>query len=554
MKSSDLKNAYTTSYYLEDCGGYETFLMSGGKRLDWRLESIARLSRCHPEPSRVLDLGCGRGELARYFAARGCQVVAIDYSLDAISLAKQCLSGEPHLQQRVNLICGSVLDLSFYQGLYDLVIASDLIEHLAPGELDELYRLVRAHLAPEGLFLLHSYPNQWFYRYGYPRRRRAACTAGEQLPEEPRTSYELQMHINEQAPNRMRRQLRRQFEEVLLWVGDHPLPVGSLNPDFRLHDWSQTPSIFALAGRRPIDPQTVIDTVQLDFSEPVSELPSLPCMAPEQPRLLGLLHQAGRFFQPLKHVPVVGHRLQRGYRYLLSLQNRLNRRNHESPESTDHRWQVAFQERFRGSSIEITERLRPYLRDIAGAPLDTAHPLLDLGCGRGDWLCLLREHGYPAIGIDSDQTTIDTAQARGLQVQQSDVLTFLSRSGSGSYGAVTAFHLVEHLEFDDLRQLLSAALNSLVPGGMLIVETPNPENLRVAACHFYLDPTHKRPLLPALLEFALEFVGFSQIQTLYLSPDDPAHQLPGEGELVEGLNRLLYGPRDYAIIARKPVK
>ena len=259
--SDSVRAAYTAHYYLADCGGYETYREHGGKHLDPRLDCMARLARCHPGsgPLNILDLGCGRGELARHFAALGHRVDAIDYSPEALRLAEACFAGEPELRRRVVLQCASVTDPGIYRMPYDLVLASDLIEHLAPDELDRLYGLIRAHLAPDGCFVVHTFPNLWYYSYDHPRRRRLAIQRGETTPPvDPRSDYERLMHINEQSPARMRRQLRAAFDEVLLWAGDHEEPAGSLARPFGVRGWREARSLFAVAARRPIDPARVI--------------------------------------------------------------------------------------------------------------------------------------------------------------------------------------------------------------------------------------------------------------------------------------------------------
>jgi ABC-type polysaccharide/polyol phosphate transport system ATPase subunit/SAM-dependent methyltransferase len=261
--SDSVRAAYTSHYYLADCGGYETYREHGGKHLDPRLDCMARLARFHAGAGegalKILDLGCGRGELARHFAALGHSVDAIDYSPEALRLAEACFAGEPELRRRVVLQCASVTDPGVYRTQYDIVLASDLIEHLAPDELDRLYGLIRTHLAPDGCFVVHTFPNLWYYSYDHPRRRRLAIERGETPPPvDPRSDYERLMHINEQSPARMRRQLRAAFEEVLLWAGDHEEPAGSLARPFGTRGWREARSLFAIAARQPIDPARVI--------------------------------------------------------------------------------------------------------------------------------------------------------------------------------------------------------------------------------------------------------------------------------------------------------
>jgi O-antigen chain-terminating methyltransferase len=124
---------------------------------------------------------------------------------------------------------------------------------------------------------------------------------------------------------------------------------------------------------------------------------------------------------------------------------------------------------------------------------------------------------------------------------------------ASSVGAVTALHVVEHLPFHDVLALIDEALRVLCPGGILILETPNPENLQVAANTFYLDPTHRRPIPPALLQFVAESCGFTDIEVQRLHPRSKEDLLAaGTAAGPDGLNTLLFGPQDYAIVARKP--
>lgn len=616
LTSEAVRAAYTAHYYLEDCGGYETYRAHGGKRLDPRLDCMARLAGCHPGtgPKRILDLGCGRGELTRYFAALGHRVDAIDYAEEALRLAEACFAGEPETRARVRLVCLSITDPNAYQGQYDLVLASDLIEHLAPDEVERLYALIRAHLAPDGLFIAHTFPNLWFYRYDYPRRRRLAELQGESLPAEPRSPYELQMHINEQSPRVMRRQLSAIFEHVLFWGGDHQEPAGSLGRRFGVSDWRAARSLFAIAGRRPIESESVIGalaTAAAEVPEPVgaSSLPTADRLASlEVNRPAETARHASQAPAPTleaaDHVMadlsrariargrlgVLLNRLRRiravrwGLDYLHGLmrlaeipnalvtldtahrtrQHELQTQIHELRQAlADHAehlapdqdlmdWYQDFEEQFRGPPEVIRERLSVYLPYLATAPLSAQTPLLDLGCGRGDWLELLRDQGYPARGVDTHPQALSAARGRGLEVESADVLEWLDSQAPDRLGAVSAFHLVEHLPFGVLLRLLDGAFRALAPEGVLIIETPNPENLAVGACHFHTDPTHLKPVVPAVLEFTARRCGFDDVRLLRLNPDLPEHRVTGEGACVDRLNAVLHGPRDYALVARKP--
>jgi 2-polyprenyl-3-methyl-5-hydroxy-6-metoxy-1,4-benzoquinol methylase len=252
--SHSLQSTYTQAYYTQDCGGYEAFLQHQGRRLeDPRLRSVAAIATIVPR-GRVLDLGCGRGELAYFLAQMGYEVTAVDYSEDAITLAQSVFATAPEaIRQRVTFCCVSVVTATFASNHYDLAIASDLIEHLAPDEVEQLYHNVHRWLKPTGRFVLHTFPNLWHYRYDYARRRRTAAKLGAWLPLDPRTRYERLMHINEQSPAVLKRQLSQAFSHVSQWFGDVGNPGGSLVQPYSRRELAAAPSLYAVASSSPID-------------------------------------------------------------------------------------------------------------------------------------------------------------------------------------------------------------------------------------------------------------------------------------------------------------
>lgn len=229
---------------------------------------------------------------------------------------------------------------------------------------------------------------------------------------------------------------------------------------------------------------------------------------------------------------------------------------HTRLDTTDHRLDalyLAFEEVFRGSREDIKARMRPYLDRLclcgAGQP---GKPILDIGCGRGEWLEILKEGQLQAYGIDSNMMMIERARAFGLDAQEADLLEHLRNLADASRSAVTAFHVVEHLGFGVLIDFLDEALRVLMPGGMLILETPNPENLRVGANSFYNDPTHRNPIPPEPLRLLVDQRGFAEIEILRLHPYPVIEHLKENNEDTRRLNELLFGPQDYAVIARRP--
>lgn len=211
---------------------------------------------------------------------------------------------------------------------------------------------------------------------------------------------------------------------------------------------------------------------------------------------------------------------------------------------------------FRGSRAEIRARLEPYVPDIEA--IGSPGTVIDVGCGRGEWLELLADRGIDAYGLDLNPVSVDECTARGLDARRGDAVAHLDGLPEASVAAVTGFHIAEHLPLEDLLALIDAALVALVPGGALILETPNCTNLTVGASSFYLDPTHIKPLHPQLLEFLCRQRGFADVEVRYLHPrkatDDPSRAGRQDGlppGLAEELDWALFGPMDYAVIATK---
>lgn len=212
---------------------------------------------------------------------------------------------------------------------------------------------------------------------------------------------------------------------------------------------------------------------------------------------------------------------------------------------------VAFEDVFRGSRDDIKSRLAPYLEQIKRAGVGGPDkPILDIGCGRGEWLELLRERGLEAYGVDLNSMMIERSLAVGLKAQKSDALAHLRELPDKTLGGITAFHFIEHIPFEVFVNFLDEALRVLTPGGVVILETPNPETIRVGATTFYYDPTHRNPLPPVPTKFIVEHRGFIDVEILRLHPV-LEEQLQALDENAEVLNRVLFGPQDYAIIARR---
>lgn len=209
---------------------------------------------------------------------------------------------------------------------------------------------------------------------------------------------------------------------------------------------------------------------------------------------------------------------------------------------------ASFEDQFRGDREEIKDRLRVYLPILkAGSVVED---VLDIGCGRGEWLEILSQDGVRARGLDRNRVFIEQCRQRGFDVVEADALAYLQSLPNGSLSAATSFHLVEHLPFEMLMKLLDEIVRTLRPGGLLILETPNPENVIVGSYSFYADPTHRNPIPSPTLQFLLESRGLSRIEVMKLRPWDAA-KLDGDTELVKRFNEFFYSAPDYGIVGWK---
>ena len=207
----------------------------------------------------------------------------------------------------------------------------------------------------------------------------------------------------------------------------------------------------------------------------------------------------------------------------------------------------AYEARMRGSTDTVRERQRVYLDDLRDAA-----PVLDVGCGRGELLGLLREAGVEARGVDADADMVAYARGEGLEVEQADALAYLESLDDGSLGGIFAGQVVEHLPPATLLRLLEFAASKLRPGGLLVAETINPLS-PLALRSYFADLTHAQPLVPETLELLAKQAGFREVETRFLN--EPAERLaitddPTIAANVRKLNDILFAPLDYAILAR----
>ena len=209
----------------------------------------------------------------------------------------------------------------------------------------------------------------------------------------------------------------------------------------------------------------------------------------------------------------------------------------------------AFEDRFRGSRELIKSRLRIYLPFVI--PLKAIYDdcrVIDLGCGRGEWLELMVEEGFEAHGVDLDESMLAISNAARLSVVKSDVIEYLQKIQDNSVEIVSGFHIIEHISSDSLQILVKEAFRVLKPGGLLILETPNPENLLVCTTEFYLDPTHNKPIPPKLLYFLAEYNGFARIKLLRMQESQSISSLADDIDVTDIF--FAVSP-DYAVVAQK---
>jgi O-antigen chain-terminating methyltransferase len=198
----------------------------------------------------------------------------------------------------------------------------------------------------------------------------------------------------------------------------------------------------------------------------------------------------------------------------------------------------AFEARMRGSIADVRERQRPYVDDFRDAA-----PVLDIGCGRGEFLGLLREAGIEAKGVDADADMVAYASGEGLEVEQADALAYLDAQPRGELGGIFMAQVVEHLPPPQLFRLLELSARGLRPGGVLVAETINPLS-PLALRSYFADLTHAQPLVPETLALLAKQAGFREVETRYLNA--PRHA----DDVDERIREVLFAPLDYAIVAR----
>jgi O-antigen chain-terminating methyltransferase len=203
-----------------------------------------------------------------------------------------------------------------------------------------------------------------------------------------------------------------------------------------------------------------------------------------------------------------------------------------------------FAERFRGTEEYVKAGQQLYLPYFRGCT-----NVLDIGCGRGEFLEMMRGAGVPAKGIDLSEESIATCRHKGLDAEVADLYVYLEDLPEASLDGVFCSQVVEHLPPERLPDMVRLALSRLRRGGMIAIETPNPECLAIFATHFYLDPTHQRPVPHGLLVFYLEEFGAGNLEVRKLSP--AAESMPSVDSLPADFREAFFGGLDYAVLGRK---
>lgn len=230
-----------------------------------------------------------------------------------------------------------------------------------------------------------------------------------------------------------------------------------------------------------------------------------------------------------------------------SLTRRFNElKGSESEDKKFSDYYRKFENKFRGSEEEIKNRQRKYLKYF-----ENCNNVVDIGCGRGEFLSLLKENGINATGIDLYSHNIKECDEKGLNVAVGDGIDYINGLVDESVDGIFCAQVVEHISSENLVNFVDTAYKKLKKGSALIMETLNPECLMTFAQSFYLDPTHKFPVHPKTLSFFASEAGFSDVKVEYFTPSEEKLSFNITDSSTQRLNELIFGNREYAVIARK---
>jgi len=243
-----------------------------------------------------------------------------------------------------------------------------------------------------------------------------------------------------------------------------------------------------------------------------------------------------------------------GFRILIADRSASHEARPVSRESSiDPTFYGALEDAFRGAENTVYERFKEYDDWMTGIPRHESRlPFVDLGCGRGEFLSFLKSAGINAHGVDSDPVALSRCRENGFDVTQCDLQQFLTDADDNSFSGLSLIHVLEHFDVSQILEILREARRVVADGGVILVETPNPKNLRVGTSNFWLDPTHVRPIPPELLGFIFEFIGLAKINIKMLRSNeglyDSASWNEGSKVTLNALVHAIDGPMDYAVI------
>lgn len=237
-------------------------------------------------------------------------------------------------------------------------------------------------------------------------------------------------------------------------------------------------------------------------------------------------------------------------------ENKIKEYEEEKIKSEMDEVYLKFENQFRGTKSEIKKRLNGYIPIIENVDIQNNHDhtnVVDVGCGRGEWLELLKENRFVYTGVDLNESMVKSCKELNLNVVEADAISYLSKLEDSSVYVITGFQIVEHIGSENIVRLLKESYRVLKPGGMAIFETPNPENLIIGACNFYFDSTHIRPIPPAQLQFFAESSGFDRVDILRLHPYNviDIEKLDTKNEEILKMANFFNNTTDYSILAYK---
>ena len=224
-----------------------------------------------------------------------------------------------------------------------------------------------------------------------------------------------------------------------------------------------------------------------------------------------------------------------------------------APDIALDAYYVSFEDANRGTREEILAKLAVYDDLFESLKKPNKGTLLDIGCGRGELLGALRNRGIPAEGVDANPVMIEQCRQAGHTAHHGDALAYLRSLPKQSLAAITGFHIIEHLPFDVLFGIFQECHRTLKPGGFILFETPNPENVLVGSHTFYHDFTHRNPVTPTAIQFLARYQNFGDIRIIRSNPYPHEAKVRGDDPLTARVNGHFCGPQDFALLAYKPV-